>query len=188
MVVDMAAEAMHPLPVRPLRVSGQGIVLRAFNDSDLPRLREAFADVDIRQWNPVPHRTEEIVAWRDHRNDWSAGDHASWAIGAIDGQLLGSVSLHHIDWNQRQFEVGYWVAPWGRRQRVGVSAVVAAIEYAFTTWTMHRAYLYHSVHNFPSCALALSAGMRQEGTLLQSFRYADGTYHDEHLHARLASE
>lgn len=30
--------------------------------------------------------------------------------------------------------------------------------------------------------------MTAQGTLRQSYRYADGTYHDEHLHAMLAGD
>ena len=31
-------------------------------------------------------------------------------------------------------------------------------------------------------------GFALEGTLRQSFRYADGRHHDEHLHARLVTD
>ena len=33
-----------------------------------------------------------------------------------------------------------------------------------------------------------AAGFVQEGTLRQSYRYADGAYHDEHLHALLSTD
>lgn len=31
-------------------------------------------------------------------------------------------------------------------------------------------------------------GFLLEGTLRESYRYADGRFHDEHLHARLATD
>jgi len=52
------------------------------------------------------------------------------------------VSLHHLDVEQRDAEIGYWSSP----------------------------------------------DARGRGVLRESDRYADGDYHDEHLHAILASE
>jgi len=44
------------------------------------------------------------------------------------------------------------------------------------------------VENGGSCAVALAAGFRHEGTLRESYRYADGVHHDEHLHGLLARD
>jgi hypothetical protein len=38
------------------------------------------------------------------------------------------------------------------------------------------------------CAVARAAGFVHEGTLRESFRYADGIYHDEHVHGLLAAD
>jgi RimJ/RimL family protein N-acetyltransferase len=44
------------------------------------------------------------------------------------------------------------------------------------------------VENAASCGVARKAGFLLEGTLRESYRYADGRFHDEHLHARLATD
>ncbi len=59
---------------------------------------------------------------------------------------------------------------------------------AFDELGLHRVYLYHAVENPGSCGVARAAGFVQEGTLRQSYRYADGAYHDEHLHALLSTD
>jgi RimJ/RimL family protein N-acetyltransferase len=66
--------------------------------------------------------------------------------------------------------------------------VQTATRYAFERLTLHRVYLFHAVGNVASCRVADGAGYRLEGELRRSFRYADGEYHDEHLHAILADE
>jgi RimJ/RimL family protein N-acetyltransferase len=149
----------------PRTISGGGLVLRAFADSDIPRLAELFADPDVTRWNPGPTTIEEVRAWVQRRNDWDAGDHFSWAVSDADGTLLGSVSLYHIDPEQRKAEIGYQTAPWARRRGVAVWAV-----------------------NEASCRVALRAGFQLEGLLRQGYRYGDGTYHDEHVHGLLASD
>jgi RimJ/RimL family protein N-acetyltransferase len=172
----------------PRTISGEGVVLRAFADSDVPRLVELFADPDVARWNPGPTTLEEVRAWVQRRNDWAEGDHASWAVSDADGTLLGSVSLYKIDPEQRKAEIGYQTAPWARRRGVAVGAVNAVVRAAFDTLDLHRVTLYHAVDNEASCRVALRAGFQLEGLLRQGYRYGDGAYHDEHVHGLLASD
>lgn len=176
------------LPPGARVVSGLGLTLRPFVDEDLPRLVEAFADDAVAAWNPGPQTSDELLAWVRRRNDWTSGEHVSWAVVDDTGALAGSVSLHRIDWDQADAEIGYWIGPWARRRRVASRAVCVAADYAFGVLDLHRIYLFHAVDNLASCRVAGLAGFRQEGALKQSFRYSDGNYHDEHLHALLAGE
>jgi RimJ/RimL family protein N-acetyltransferase len=164
------------------------IVLRPYTLDDLDDLVAAFADPEILQWNPGPTTVPEITAWLSNRNDTSDVGHASWCISSSAGRLLGSVSIHQIDLDQRDAEIGYWVAPWARRQGVASRAVSAAVARGFGELGLHRIYLFHAIDNVGSCAVADSGGFRFEGLMRSSYRYADGNYHDEHLHARLEDE
>lgn len=122
------------------------------------------------------------------RNDWRDAHHASWAVADASDRLVGSVSLHKIDWDQADAEVGFWIAPWARRQSQATRSVVVASRFGFTQLGLHRVYLCHAVENFGSCGVARAAGFVLEGAPRQSFRYPDGVYHDEHLHALLSSD
>lgn len=75
-----------------------------------------------------------------------------------------------------------------RGRGVATRAVRAATGLAFGRLGLHRLYLYHAVDNRGSCSIASAAGFRHEGTLRQSYRYAGGAYHNEHLRALLAAE
>ncbi len=171
-----------------VRVEVSGLLLRAFQPTDTPDLLAAFADEDIARWNPGPDGPESAVAFMADRNDWSDALHASWAVADTSDRLMGSVSLHKIDPDQEDAEIGYWTAPWARRRGQAARSVAAASRFAFTQLGLHRIYLYHAVENSGSCGVARVAGFVQEGTLRQSFRYADGVYHDEHLHGLLSSD
>lgn len=172
----------------PVRIQAPELVLRAFTASDLPDLLAAFSDEEIARWNPGPDGPEAASRFLDERNDWSDGRHTSWAVSDRSERLVGSVSLHRIDREQRDAELGYWTAPWARRAGYAAGAVGAATRFAFAVLDLHRVYLYHAVQNAGSCRVAATAGFTHEGTLRQSYRYADGAYHDEHLHARLSTD
>lgn len=188
-----------PYPARmrsssPVELTSGSVLLRGFTAEDLPALLSAFADEEIARWNPGPAGSSgpdalsAAQSWMNERNDWSDGGHASWAIGDPVGQLLGSVSLHKIDRDQGDAEVGYWMAPRARRRGRAALALATAARFAFAELELHRVYLYHAVENVPSCRVATAVGFAWEGTLRKSYRYADGAYHDEHLHGLLASD
>lgn len=179
---------MAIVPPSPEVVESGDLVLAPFRRADVPRLAEAFADPDIGRWNPGPDDEHGIVAWIERRNDWSDGTHASWGVFSRTGELLGSVSLHRIDAVQLDAEIGYLTVPSARGQGVATRAVQTATRYAFGRLGLHRIYLFHALSNVASCRVATGAGFRLEGEPRQSYRYADGVYHDEHLHAILADE
>lgn len=173
---------------RLVPVVAAGVVLRAFRPGDADDLVAAFADAEIARWNPGPAGADAATEFMARRNDWSDATHASWAVADTSDRLVGSVSVHQIDPDQADAEIGYWVAPWGRRQGHATRAVVAACGFAFSRLGLHRVYLYHAVENWGSCAVATASGFVHEGTTRQSYRYPDGRYHDEHLHGILASD
>jgi ribosomal-protein-alanine N-acetyltransferase len=172
----------------PVRVEADDLILREFQRADREDLLAAFADEDIARWNPGPTGPDAVGDFMAGRNDWSAGSHASWAVADASDRLVGAVSVHKIDGDQADAEVGYWTAPWARRRGVAAGSLAAATRFAFAELGLHRVYLYHAVENPGSCRVARAAGFLLEGTLRHSYKYADGLHRDEHLHARLSTD
>lgn len=175
-------------PVTPEVVASEDLVLAPFRQADAPRLAEAFADPGSARWNPAPTDGIGILEWIQRRNDWSGGEHASWGVFTGSSELIGSVSLHHINVDQLDAEIGYFTLPSARARGYATRAVQMATHFGFRRLTLHRVCLLHAVENPASCRVASNAGYRLEGTLRRSFRYGDGDYHDKHLHAILADE
>ena len=173
---------------RLVRVDAHPVVLREFLPGDAPDVVAALTDEEIARWNPGPAGSAAAAEFMGRRNDWSEADHASWAVADAADRLVGAVSVHRIDPDQADAEIGYWVGPWARRHGYATRAVTAASTFAFEQLGLHRLYLYHAVDNAGSCSVARSAGFHHEGTLRKSYRYADGVYHDEHLHGLLAED
>ncbi len=128
-----------------VRVEAAGLLLRSYQPTDMADLLAAFADESIARWNPGPTSPEPAAEFMTSRNDWSGARHASWAVADPSDRLIGSVSLHKIDPDQADAEIGYWIAPWARRRGHGTRSVVAASRFAFAQLGLHRVYLYHAV-------------------------------------------
>ena len=151
--------------------------LRPFRLDDVPALQAAFADPEVLAWNPGPEGRGGVAAvesWLQERNDWEEGFHASWAMSDPSLTLLGSVSLHKLDVEQADAEVGYWVVPWARGRGLAAQGVAAAAQFGFGELGLHRLYLFHAVENQGSCRVAEIAGFGLEGRLRQSYRYPTG--------------
>ncbi|MFJ6698183.1 GNAT family N-acetyltransferase [Streptomyces sp. NPDC091272] len=179
-------------------------------DCDSPTLLDGLmtvaADPQSALWNPV--RAADLTAaakWVELRaEDWSAGTAATFAL--LDGDadtadtadtadpvdtaptLLGALTVRWTDRSDGLAMIGYWLVPAARGRGLATEATLAATEWAFRTVGVRRLELAHAVQNTPSCRVAQRCGFPTEGTLRASYRFGDGRYHDEHLHARLATD
>jgi RimJ/RimL family protein N-acetyltransferase len=177
--------------VNPVELTVGRLCLRPWRVDDTELVLAAMQDDEIRLWNGFAGEfgVEDVGVWLTRRMNWSSGTHASWAVEDGDtGELLGSVSLHSIDADQGDAQIGYWTVPAARGKGVATAVVDAVSRWAFETLSVDRIELCHAVENEASGRVAEKAGYHQEGRLRRSFRYGDGVKHDELLWARLADD
>lgn len=165
--------------------------MRLARAADAAAILELMRDKAVDQWNPAESviDAQTAAAWCEDMADWSSGDHASWIVADADtDEALGVVSIHSIDREQSDAEIGYRTHPRARGHGIATEAVTAAAAWGFQNLQLVRIELVHAVENEASCVVAERAGFRLEGVTRQSFVYGDGVRHDEHLHARLATD
>ncbi|MFF0739611.1 GNAT family N-acetyltransferase [Streptomyces sp. NPDC004111] len=181
------------------------VVLRPWSRDDidepttLDALVAAANDPQIALWNPLPAADRDAAAkWLEVReNAWDAGNVATFAIventrltattDTVPG-LLGALTVRWTDRADGLAMIGYWLLPAARGWGLATRATIAAADWAFATAGVRRLELAHAVENEASCRVAARSGFPAEGVLRASYRFGDGAYHDEHLHARLATD
>jgi RimJ/RimL family protein N-acetyltransferase len=175
-------------PIEPVELRAGTLLLRRWREEDADAYWSALQFPGGRLWHGSALETrDDLVAMLARRRDWTTGDHASWAL--VDGaELLGSISVHRIDREQDDGEIGYWIAPAARGRGLAGLGVEAACRWAFADLGLQRIQLFHAVQNVASERVAQKARFTCEGRLRQSHRYGDGLRHDELLWARLASD
>jgi RimJ/RimL family protein N-acetyltransferase len=176
--------------MEPIMLAAGAVRLRPWRTDDVDAVLAAFADPETTLWNAGwVHTREDAAVWLERRQDWSLSEHASWAVESVaTGELVGSVSLHSIDRDANDAEIGYWTLPAARGRGVAALAVDAACRWGFVTLPIDRIELCHAVENVASGRVAEKAGFTYEGHLRRSYRYGDGVKHDELLWARLADD
>jgi RimJ/RimL family protein N-acetyltransferase len=162
----------------------------AGSEPTIAALIAAAADPDTALWNPIATADRAAATqWLEARvNGWDNNTVASFAALEPDGTLLGNVTLRWIDRPDGLAMIGYWLLPAARGRGLATSATIAVTEWAFRTAGARRIELAHAVENTASCRVAHRCGYLPEGTLRASHCFGDGRHHDEHLHARLATD
>lgn len=168
-------------------VDTQRLRLRPLTADDADDVTRAADDPEIRRW----------MAWAEGYDRAQAvefctvGAHSlpetklAWAIDVGD-RLAGSIGLNRADWANGKVEIGYWIAPWARRQGYAAEAVRAVAAYAYSIG-FHRVELLAAVGNTASRRVAESAGFTQEGVLREAGRLGGG-YTDMVLYAQLSGD
>jgi RimJ/RimL family protein N-acetyltransferase len=171
-------------------VPGDGVLLTAWREEDLPAVLELAADPASRQWSGSlrhVHTLDEARAWMADRTgegrlDWAVRDPRTRS-------LVGRTGLFRFRDGPGTAELGYGVHPAHRRRGVARAAVTTAVRYGTDVVGLHRIELAHAVGNIASCAVATSSGFAFEGTERSSLDHDDGgPPHDMHRHARLATD
>jgi RimJ/RimL family protein N-acetyltransferase len=146
------------------------VSLRAWEASDADAVFEACQDPDTQYWIPIPvpylteHARGFIEAFAPQQ--WSTQQGAPFAIvDTQTGRVLGACSLKGIDVNLKAAAGGYWVAPWGRGQKVAQRAVRLMCNWALTEVGLQRLEFLIEPANAASCAVAESVGCVREGLL-----------------------
>ena len=138
------------------------MALRAWAEEDVPALVRACSDELVARFTsvPAPYTPE------DARTFVAAGRSDSALPLAVvqDGepeQVLGAVGLHAVDFAGGRSEIGYWTAPWARRQRVASRGLVLLSEWALRALCLDRLELYAEPSNRASQLVAEQAGYRR---------------------------
>lgn len=177
--------------MEPTEIVAGRYQLRPPSLRDVPDMMAMSRDPEIALWNPLASGVDEQAAraWAERFADWDGGHSVLFGVyEAIEGRLLGLVSLHKIDHKLSCGELGYRVAPWARGLGVATTAVSTVSDWAFGALGLTRMQLIHAVENPASCRVAEKSGYLHEGTTRRSYRYGDGELHDEHIHGRLAGD
>lgn len=94
------------------------------------------------------------------------------------GEFLGGTGYHHIDWNIRCLEIGYWIRTSKSGAGYVTEAVNALTRYAFIELKMQRVAICCDVQNLRSSKVPKRLGFEHEATLKKNRLTMDGQISD----------
>ncbi len=145
------------------------LVLRPFEERDVPEVQAACADPGTRTWLllPDPYTLDEARAYcLEYAPRALSSGGVVWAgVDRATGRLVGSFELKGTDWRVRSTEIGYWVAPWARGRGYATEAVRTIARWVLREQGFARLELRAATGNLASQRVARKAGFRREGLL-----------------------
>jgi RimJ/RimL family protein N-acetyltransferase len=163
------------------------LVVRAWNEADVPALVEACNDVEITHWIPViPSPYTEADALAFIRGEVGSVPEHSFAI-AVDGSLAGAIGMSVNSMSYRG-RIGYWVAAPARGRGVCTRALRLLSRWALGKLELQRLELITDPENVASQRVAEKVGFRREGVLRAHLRHPDGRIRDSVMFSLLPGE
>ncbi|MFE0763827.1 GNAT family N-acetyltransferase [Streptomyces smyrnaeus] len=153
-----------------ISISTDRLVLRPFEEADVPALTEMMADDQITAWMaaPVPYTEAEarnFVARRAPARRTS-GDGIVFAVTEmLTERLVGLVELHGADWRVLSVHAAYATASWARGEGYASESLTAVAQWLFQDQKFERLEIRTAADNTAAQQVAQKLGCISEGVL-----------------------
>ena len=138
--------------------------------------QELFEAVDenreyLRRWMPWVTSTRTVADVESFiagtREQIAANSGFQTAIRAGE-DIVGTIGMHKIDWQNKSTSLGYWLAEKAQGQGIITRACAAYVTHAFTELNLHRVEIRCATENFKSQAVPKRLGFTEEAIVRQA--------------------
>ncbi|MCY0877368.1 MAG: GNAT family protein [Firmicutes bacterium] len=144
----------------------------------------------LREWLPWVDSTKSVEDTRRFiqfsLNQFAANNGFQAGV-RYQGELVGCLGLHGIDWTHRLTSLGYWLGEPYQGRGIMTAAVRAAVTIAFQEYQLNRVEIRAAVGNRKSRAIAERLGFLAEGCVRQAEWLGD-RYVDHIVYGMLREE
>jgi RimJ/RimL family protein N-acetyltransferase len=170
-----------------ISISTDRLVLRPFEEADVPAFAEMMDDELVTAWTgvPAPYTVDDARQWitRQAPAERATGRGIVFAVTEfLTQRLVGTVHLKNTDWRVLAAEAAYVVAPWARGEGYACESVLAVAGWLFQDQKFERLELRTAADNTASQQVAQRIGCISEGVLRNAWigrsRTEDGGWTD----------
>jgi len=161
-------------------IKGKSINLRPLKEIDLDEIMKWINDLEVTKYLssfifPVSRLEEEkYLEKMMSKND----EQKHMVIENKKGQYIGQISLIHIDWKNRNAELGIVIGnkkDWGKGY--GTEAIKMVLNYGFYQMNLNNIYLWVFEYNSRGIRCYEKCGFKKDGALRKSHFYQGKFYH-----------
>ncbi len=171
------------------------LVVRPYHERDAQQLNEAVAESrdHIRPWLPFADAHQTVEETRD----WIINQEAAWltrrdlVLGVWErttSRFLGGTGIHPRSWENRCFEIGYWLRVSAPGHGYMTEAVQLLTNYAFAELAANRVEIRCDEHNIRSAAIPRRLGFVQEARMRNHMAAPDGSLRTTLVFALIPSD
>ncbi|MFH8571082.1 GNAT family N-acetyltransferase [Streptomyces sp. NPDC017993] len=170
-----------------ISISTDRLVLRPFEEADVPALAEMMTDELVTAWTTLPHpyTHDDARAWVTRKASAVRTQGRGIALAVTEfltQRLVGTIHVDRTDWRVRSTEIRYVTAPWARGEGYACESVLAVAQWLFRDLQFERVELRTAADNTASQQVAQKIGCISEGVLRNAWiarsRTEDGGWTD----------
>jgi RimJ/RimL family protein N-acetyltransferase len=153
-----------------ISISTDRLVLRPFEEADIPSLADMMNDETVTAWTSAPHPYQHIDGERWVRRiapaERTAGRGIVLAVTEfLTQRLVGTIQLRATNWRTLATEVRYLTAPWARGEGYAPESALAVAQWLFREQKFERIELRTPADNTAAQQVAQKIGCISEGVL-----------------------
>jgi RimJ/RimL family protein N-acetyltransferase len=153
-----------------ISISTDRLVLRPYEEDDIPALVEMMNDELMAAWTsaPQPYTADDARDFVTKAAPAEREEGRGIVLAVTEfltQRLVGTVSLHNTDWRIRGTEAGYLTASWARGEGYACESVLAVCRWLFREQGFERVELRTAADNTASQQVAQKIGCVSEGVL-----------------------
>ncbi len=144
----------------------------------------------LREWLPWVDYMLIVENSKNYINDCKrrASEKSDFSFGIIiNKDIVGRIGLHHVNYQNRIAEIGYWLADGMQGSGIMNRCCKAIINHAFKELGINRIEIKCGTGNTRSLAIPEKLQFKQEGILRQA-ELLNGKFIDLYLYAMLKEE
>ncbi|MDQ0268986.1 ribosomal-protein-serine acetyltransferase [Cytobacillus purgationiresistens] len=144
----------------------------------------------LREWLPWIDQTQSHAQCRYLIDMWQKmyTNHIGLNTAILfNGQLVGSISLHQIDWMNRQTNIGYFLGEQFQGNGIVIKSVKALMQYVLLELHLNRIEIKCGLNNNKSRSIPERLGFTKEG-LMRDGELLNNRYHDLVVYSFLLSD
>lgn len=153
-----------------ISISTDRLVLRPFEEADIPALTEMMADDQIAAWTslPTPYTEADAREFVSRRAPAVRTEGRGIVLAVTEfltQRLVGVVELQHTDWRVLGAQARYITASWARGEGYASESVLAVAQWLFQDQKFERLELRTAADNTAAQQVAQKLGCISEGVL-----------------------
>ncbi|MFC4610870.1 GNAT family N-acetyltransferase [Streptomyces maoxianensis] len=168
-------------------ISTERLVLRPFEEADVPAHTEMMNDEQVTAWTsvPQPYTAADAEEWVRSIAPAERAEGRGIVLAVTEfltQRLVGTVHLQNTNWRTLATEVAYVTAPWARGEGYATESVLAVAQWLFRDQKFERLEIRTAADNTASQQVAQKIGCISEGVLRNAWiartQTEDGSWAD----------
>ncbi len=165
-------------------IIGTRITLRQIRKRDAESIQKHAHDKLVSRYMtclPFPYKIEHALLWikNCHRVNRTKTD-IMWGIqDNTTGEIIGGIGLHHINYQHKNAETGYWIGRKYWRLGLMTEAVKLVLKYAFKELKLIRVYAVCMHPNTASMGVLIKVGFTKD-SIQRKACYKNRHWYDIH--------